>query len=171
MLQLRADSRACFLSQDVSCPAWPVSLIVNGGVAGFGLGGSPNYNTVLYDPSKPLNQRMSIMANTTVARLYHSEAITLFDSRVMISGSDPTGNYDSPGGEFPEEYRVEVYTPPYLLSGAARPSFTITYKDWTYSSTAQFTVSDGTGNLKSPSSAASSLPTETQWGNEPSFHK
>ena len=72
-------------------------LICNGGqhgVAGFGLGGSPNYNAVIYDPSKPVNQRMNVMANTTVARLYHSEAIVLLDGRVMISGSDPTGNYD-----------------------------------------------------------------------------
>ena len=67
-------------------------LICNGGehgVAGFGLGGSPNYNAVIYDPTKPVNQRMSVMANTTVARLYHSEAIVLLDGRVMISGSDP----------------------------------------------------------------------------------
>jgi hypothetical protein len=45
-------------------------LILNGGqhgVAGFGLGDNPNYNAVLYDPSKPVNQRMSVMANTTVA--------------------------------------------------------------------------------------------------------
>ena len=35
-------------------------LICNGGqhgVAGFGLGGSPNYNAVIYDPKKPINQR------------------------------------------------------------------------------------------------------------------
>ena len=45
-------------------------LILNGGqhgVAGFGLGDSPNLNAVLYDPTKPVNSRMSIMANTTVA--------------------------------------------------------------------------------------------------------
>jgi hypothetical protein len=57
-------------------------LILNGGqhgVAGFGLGGDPNYNAVLYDPSQPANSRMSIMANTSVARLYHSEAITLLE--------------------------------------------------------------------------------------------
>jgi hypothetical protein len=45
-------------------------LILNGGqhgVAGFGLGGSPNLNAVLYDPTKSVNSRMSIMANTTVA--------------------------------------------------------------------------------------------------------
>jgi len=124
-------------------------LICNGGqhgVAGFGLGGSPNYNAVIYDPSKPVNQRMNVMANTTVARLYHSEAIVLLDGRVMISGSDPTGNYDpaasAPGsGNFPEEYRVEVFSPPYLLSGAARPTFTITNKDWKYGAAISLTSS------------------------------
>jgi len=77
-------------------------VIANGGqhgVAGFGLAGVPNYNAILYDPAKPVNQRMSVMANTTVARLYHSEAIVLLDGRVMISGSDPTGDYDQPTGK------------------------------------------------------------------------
>ena len=127
-------------------------LILNGGqhgVAGFGLGGAPNYNAVLYDPTKPVNQRMSVMANTTVARLYHSEAIVLLDGRVMVSGSDPSGNYASPPNTFPEEYRVEVFSPPYLLSGAARPVFTIANKDWAYGATASFTVTSGsTANLK-----------------------
>jgi hypothetical protein len=60
-------------------------LILNGahkGKAGFGLAEDPNLNAVLYNPSVPLNQRMSIMANTTVARLHHSEAIILLDGRV-----------------------------------------------------------------------------------------
>ncbi len=85
------------------------SVIANGaqhGVAGFGLAGSPNLNAVLYDPTKPVNQRMSIMANATVARLYHSVATTLLDGRVLISGSDPTGDYTNPAGSYPEEYRV-----------------------------------------------------------------
>lgn len=122
-------------------------IILNGGqhgVAGFGLGGSPNYNAVLYDPSKPVNQRMSIMANTTVARLYHSEATVLLDGRVLVSGSDPTGDYQTPAGSFPEEYRVEVFTPPYLLTGAARPTFTLKNTDWTYGESVTFTVTSGT---------------------------
>jgi hypothetical protein len=128
-------------------------LIANGaqhGVAGFGLGGDPNYNAVLYDPSQPVNSRMSIMANTTVARLYHSEAITLLDGRVMISGSDPTGDYDQPTGEWPEEYRVEVFSPPYLLSGLARPTFTIENTDWEYGEDdITFTLTSGsTTNLR-----------------------
>jgi hypothetical protein len=119
-------------------------IILNGaqhGVAGFGLAGSPNLNAILYDPSKPVNARMSIMANTTVARLYHSEAITLLDGRVLVTGSDPSGDYNNPAGVFPEEYRVEVFSPPYLLSGAARPTFTVSSKDWKYGQAITFSSS------------------------------
>ncbi|KAL8692819.1 MAG: hypothetical protein Q9218_002234 [Villophora microphyllina] len=112
-------------------------MMLNGahqGVAGFGLATSPNLNAILYDPSKPVNQRMSVMANTTIARLYHSEAILMQDARVLVSGSDPQD------GKNPEEYRVEVFVPPYLLSGAARPSFTIANKNWAYGASIPITV-------------------------------
>ncbi|KAI1344989.1 putative glyoxal oxidase [Xylariaceae sp. FL0016] len=121
-------------------------MIVNGakeGVAGFGLADDPNLNAVLYDPSKPVNSRMSIMANTSVARLYHSEAITLLDGRVLITGSDPQD------GVHPEEIRVEVFTPPYLYSSLPRPSFTIENTDWSYGDTISFTLgAAATGEIK-----------------------
>ncbi|KAK3940061.1 glyoxal oxidase-like protein [Diplogelasinospora grovesii] len=104
-------------------------LIANGahhGVAGFGLATGPNLNALLYDPSQPVGSRITVMANTTVARLYHSEAITLLDGRVLISGSDPED------GVNPEEYRIEVFVPPYLLNGKPRPTFTIANKDWSW---------------------------------------
>lgn len=92
---------------------------------------------------------MSVMANTTVARLYHSEAIVLLDGRVMVSGSDPSGDYNNPPGVFPEEYRVEVFSPPYLLNGATRPTFSITNKDWVYGASVTFTLTRGsTAGLK-----------------------
>ncbi|KAI9649851.1 hypothetical protein NHQ30_002433 [Ciborinia camelliae] len=97
-------------------------LIVNGGqqgFAGFGLASEPNLNAVLYDPSKPLNSRMSSMANTTIFRLYHNEAVLVPDGRVLITGSDPEDT------RFPQEYRVEVFLPPYLLNGATQPKFTL----------------------------------------------
>ncbi|KAI4602761.1 hypothetical protein KJ359_007979 [Pestalotiopsis sp. 9143b] len=112
-------------------------LIANGarqGVAGFGLATDPNLNAVLYDPRKPVGARMSVMTNTSVARLYHSEAITLLDGRVLITGSDPQD------GVHPEEIRVEVFTPPYLLKGLPRPSFTVTSKDWAYGATVPFSL-------------------------------
>ncbi|KAF7933528.1 uncharacterized protein EAE98_003237 [Botrytis deweyae] len=113
------------------------TLILNGahhGFAGFGLGSDPNFNAVLYDPRLPINSRMSVMANTSVARLYHSEAILLLDGRVMVSGSDPQDNVH------PEEYRVEVFTPPYLLSGLPRPTFYMNNTDWSYSQIVPFAI-------------------------------
>ncbi|KAH8590515.1 WSC domain-containing protein [Bisporella sp. PMI_857] len=118
-------------------------VILNGGhhgVAGFGLATSPNGNAVIYDPSKPKHQRMSIMANTTIARMYHSEAIVMLDGRVLVTGSDPTGDYSNPPNNYPEEHRVEVFVPPYLTSGLPRPTFTITNKDWAYNQDITFTV-------------------------------
>ncbi|KAJ7054494.1 glyoxal oxidase N-terminus-domain-containing protein [Mycena amicta] len=68
-------------------------LIVNGalqGVAGFGLATEPNLDALLYDPSMPFNQRISILNSTIVARLYHSE------------DSDPETNVN------PQEFRIEA---------------------------------------------------------------
>jgi hypothetical protein len=100
-------------------------LILNGalhGVAGFGLAHGPNLGALLYDPDKPVNQRISILNSTIVARLYHSEvrrvcwpakirtlifatqAILLPDGRVLVSGSDPQDKIN------PEEFRIEVST-------------------------------------------------------------
>ncbi|KAF7860407.1 hypothetical protein EAF04_008533 [Stromatinia cepivora] len=97
-------------------------LIINGaqqGFAGFGLATNPNLNAVLYDPSKPLNSRMSSLANTTIARMYHNEAVLVPDGRVLVTGSDPQDP------RYPQEYRVEVFIPPYLLGGVTQPDFTL----------------------------------------------
>ena len=104
-------------------------MIVNGahqGVAGFGLAGDPNLSALLYDPSQPVGSRFSILGNTTIARLYHSEATLLPDGRVLISGSDP----QTPG--LPEELRIEVYIPPYLTQGLLQPILTVPNTDWAY---------------------------------------
>ncbi|KAF4505126.1 hypothetical protein G6O67_007107 [Ophiocordyceps sinensis] len=118
-------------------------IMANGahhGVAGFGLGKDPNLNALLYDPAKPIGRRITVMANTTVARLYHSEAITLLDGRVLISGSDPQD------GVNPEEYRVETFTPPYLLKGKPRPTFKLDNTDWKYGQQISFSLGDGARN-------------------------
>jgi len=113
-------------------------LIANGalhGWAGFGLASEGNYNAILYDPSKPVGSRITVMANSTIKRLYHNEALTLLDGRVLISGSDPTGSTLTETTELPEEYRVEVFVPPYLLSGKPRPTFSIANTDWAWGET------------------------------------
>ncbi|KAF2007335.1 copper radical oxidase [Amniculicola lignicola CBS 123094] len=116
-------------------------LILNGahqGFGGFGLATDPNHNAVLYDPTKPLNNRFTVMANTTIDRLYHNEAILLDDGRVLVSGSDPEDyRYD-------QEYRVEVFIPPYLMGNlaATRPIVNIptNQRDWAYGQSYQFTL-------------------------------
>ncbi|KAJ3110105.1 hypothetical protein HDU96_006899 [Phlyctochytrium bullatum] len=98
-------------------------LIVNGAEHGqSGWGGrakKPVKTAVLYDPFKPSNQRFSILNTTDIARMYHSGAQLLHDGRVLISGSDPLDV------EFPEEWRLEYYYPPYLTSGLPRPTLSI----------------------------------------------
>ena len=122
-------------------------LILNGaqqGRAGFGLATEPNYNAVLYDPTKPVNNRMTVMANTTVARLYHSEAVLLDDGRVLVSGSDP----EDVRAFAPQEYRNEVFIPPYLMSNPPRPSYSLTNLDWTYGESVTFNITaSGTGDV------------------------
>lgn len=120
-------------------------MIMNGaeeGVAGFGLADVPNLNAVLYDSRKPKHQRMSILGNTTIPRMYHSEAVLMDDGRVLVSGSDPED------GKHPQEYRLEVYLPPYLTSGKPRPAFTIENNDWINGAEYHFTVTAGSPNIK-----------------------
>ena len=112
-------------------------MIMNGahqGVAGFGLATDPNLQAELYDPSQPIGSRFSILNSTIVARMYHLEAILLPDGRVLVSVSDP----EDP--QFPQEFRVEVYIPPYLSSGLTQPSFTIEDTDWAYGDKVPITV-------------------------------
>ncbi|KAH8989423.1 copper radical oxidase [Lactarius akahatsu] len=110
-------------------------MIMNGaqkGVAGFDAADDPNLSALLYDPSQPAGARISILNNTTIARMYHSEATLLPDGRVLVSGSDPNP-YDAPETrKFPEELRIEVYIPPYLNEGLRQPVVTIPNTDWAY---------------------------------------
>jgi len=59
--------------------------------------------------------------------MYHSEAVLLSDGRVMISGSDPQDP------DHPQEYRIEVYVPPYLVDGRIQPQIlALPTTDWVH---------------------------------------
>lgn len=120
-------------------------LIMGGahqGNAGFGLATDPNNVAVLYDPTKPLHSRMSIMGSTDIARMYHSETILLPDGSVLVSGSDPQDNVN------PQEYRMERFSPPYMQSGLPKPSFTLSggaRENWNYGGSYSFSVNMPSG--------------------------
>ena len=89
----------------------------NVGAQGFNLMRNPTLEALHYDPTKPLGQRWSGLASSTIPRLYHSVALLLLDGTMMIAGSDPVEMpLLQPNAVYPyvTDYRVEIYTPPYL---------------------------------------------------------
>lgn len=122
-------------------------LILNGahqGQAGFGLATDPGHMAMLYDPTQPVGQRFTRMANTTIDRLYHSEAILHLDGRIIVSGSDPEDNIHN------QEYRVETFTPPYLMGNrsSTRPTYTLNnVTDWTYGASYTLSITSIVGSV------------------------
>ncbi len=90
-------------------------VVISGGSRGYrGQGGSDVLLCQLYDPK---TDRMKRMADPTVGRNYHSEALLLPDGRMITMGSDPlySDADNSQPGKF--EKRIEIYSPPYLFNG------------------------------------------------------
>ncbi|KAI4196460.1 MAG: hypothetical protein LQ346_003215 [Caloplaca aetnensis] len=107
------------------------------GAQGFGVARDPAYEVLIYDPSKsltptdPSQGRWSTGPVSGIARLYHSVALLLLDGTLMIAGSNPVEQPKTtpslgkvPSEEFVTEYRVGIYTPPYLAgpNASKRPT-------------------------------------------------
>lgn len=89
----------------------------NQGAQGFGLAKDPTLQALIYDSSLPLGQRFTTGGNSTIARLYHSVALLLLDGTIMVTGSNPVEQpilEPSAANPYVTEFRVEIYTPPYL---------------------------------------------------------
>jgi hypothetical protein len=94
----------------------------NMGAQGFGLAANPTMEALIYDPAATLGNRWTRGASSQIPRLYHSVALLLLDGTVMIAGSNPNiMPVLQPSTEAPyaTEFRVEIYTPPYLSGGRA----------------------------------------------------
>jgi hypothetical protein len=93
-------------------------LVMNGsstGVADDGI--TPVFGADLYDPA---TGSWAAMRPMRVPRLYHSTALLLPDGRVLTAGKDEEFNPDP----FKySEYRIEIFSPPYLFRGL-RPAIT-----------------------------------------------
>ncbi|KAI4722115.1 galactose oxidase [Aureobasidium sp. EXF-10727] len=100
-------------------------VFVNGGnegAQGFGLARDPTFEALIYDPAKPLGQRFTTGASSTIPRLYHSVALLLLDGTLMVAGSNPVEQpilKPTTQDPYVTEFRVEIYTPPYLAGDNA----------------------------------------------------
>lgn len=91
-------------------------------------GGTPVTSTQIYHPR---TNRWTKAASATVPRVYHSSAVLLPDGRVATFGGNPPGSF---------EMRIEVYTPAYLQTGAARPVITGGPNEFRYGDYGAFTT-------------------------------
>lgn len=104
------------------------TLFLNGahqGSQGFGDATDPTLEVLIYDPSQPLGERWSTGASSTIPRLYHSTALLLLDGTVMVAGSNPNEMpvlQPTAWAPYQTEFRVEIYTPPYLSQNRTRPT-------------------------------------------------
>jgi hypothetical protein len=95
------------------------------GAQGFGTAQEPCFGALIYDPEQSSGSRWTHEGTSNIPRLYHSVTLLLLDGTVMIAGSNPVEqpllepDYSSPETSYVTEFRVEVYTPPYLLGANA----------------------------------------------------
>ncbi|KAF8942513.1 hypothetical protein BGZ47_006401 [Haplosporangium gracile] len=94
-------------------------VIVNGadtGTAGFDRASDPVLHPVQYLPNERKGRRFRVWNPSMIARMYHSVAFMLPDSSLLVAGSNPNGRPVEYGeGNFPTEFRVERFSPPYLF--------------------------------------------------------
>ena len=97
-------------------------LWINGcqkGAQGFGIASDPALEALIYNPA---SRTWTVSGKSNIARLYHSIAMLLLDGTVLIAGSNPNEmpvtlkhvEVHNQYKAFPTEYRIEIWTPPYL---------------------------------------------------------
>lgn len=97
------------------------------GAQGFGIADDPALEALIYNPEEALGQRWNIAGESEIPRLYHSVALLLLDGTILVAGGNPNEQPVLPQDvnpsvvtqKYPTEYRVEIYTPPYLVGDKA----------------------------------------------------
>jgi hypothetical protein len=95
----------------------------------------------------PATETFTSRTGITVPRLYHSTALLLPDGSVMIAGSTGWRWDQSISGGSANEFRIEVYRPPYLFRGP-RPVFTLPGNTLTYGQSLSIGVPTGAKGIK-----------------------
>ena len=137
-------------------------LILNGARHGSGGGfmaDNPVLRPLIYNETAPYGHRFTTTPSTKIPRMYHSVSILLPSGEVLVAGSNPSVSYSATGrvptgwpsfdnnghlapllqqqkaySAYPTEYRVEIFSPPYM-EASARPTITSTWWYVQYSKT------------------------------------
>lgn len=117
------------------------------GWGGFDNSDQPVFTSVLYYPELPEGQRFQIAATSDIPRMYHSECLLLEDGRVLISGSTPNADANAVDVEYPNEKRLEFFSPPYLNAGVERPVFSLFGTTWDYNQGVNIVTTIPSGNI------------------------
>ena len=126
-------------------------LLLNGahtGSSGADMAEDPVLIPPIYNHSAPIGFRFTSMPETTIPRRYHSTASLLPSGQVIVAGGNPSVGYDPIGqtsanpefingkhnqicflytqqsvnSRYPTEYRVDIFSPPYMEAAANRPA-------------------------------------------------
>jgi len=90
---------------------------------GMSLASGPVGRPSIYDPAAPKGSRWSSsgLATSSIPRLYHSSAMLLPDSSVLIAGSNPNVDVNT-STLFPTTYKAEIFYPPYYTQSRPVPT-------------------------------------------------
>ncbi len=95
------------------------------GCQGFGTASVPALGALIYNPQ---TDAWSTAGHSDIPRMYHSVTLMLLDGTILVAGSNPNEMPlleeeiapKDPVRAFPTEFRIERYTPPYLLGDNAQ---------------------------------------------------
>ncbi|KAG2486427.1 hypothetical protein HYH03_014874 [Edaphochlamys debaryana] len=134
-------SRGRVMPDSVLLPNGRVVILngANEGLAGDSAGGGesradyPVLYAEEYNPYAPRGQRFTEMAWTNIARMYHSTACLTTNGTVLVAGCDRCYRFVVNDGwdisyspTSKAEYRVEIYTPPYVYFENVKPAIVST---------------------------------------------
>jgi hypothetical protein len=95
----------------------------------------------------PTTERFTARTGITVPRLYHSTALLLPDGSVMMAGSTGARWSQSISGGSANEFRIEIYYPPYLFRGP-RPALLLPATSLTYGRSLDIEIPTGARGIK-----------------------
>lgn len=121
-------------------------------IGGAGAGEADNAGPAIMwiESFDPATETFAERSGITVPRLYHSTSLLLPDGSVMIAGSTGTRWSQAISGGSDNEFRIEIYRPPYLFRGP-RPVFELpgaSPASLTYGQTVSLNVPTGARKIK-----------------------